>query len=138
HRVGVVDVPRPGHFEGKLDVTIRQQVIIFAGDGSAGLGPLLQVTELYPQNCALQALHPVVISAQNVMIFAILSPIAEHANCSRVVGIARGDGATLAVSAKILRRIKTEAGDVTDASDLPPFIFRAVRLRRVLDYDQSA
>src|SRR5712691_9245157 len=71
------------------------------------------------------------------MILAVLSPIAQHADGSPVLGIAGGHRAAFAVSAKIFPRIKTEARYISDATYGAPFVFRAVRLRGVFDHNQS-
>ena len=71
------------------------------------------------------------------MILAVLSPVAQHANGIRKLGVARGHCAAFAVCSEILAGIKTEAGHIADAADEAAFVFCAVSLRGVFDHDES-
>src|SRR5689334_16773479 len=94
------------------------------------------MTELYAQDCALETFHAKVVSAEKMVVFAILSPIAKHPDRSRVLGIVRSNGTALAIRAEILAGIKTETGHVPDTSNGPPLVFRTVCLRGVFDHHQ--
>src|ERR1700740_1880390 len=102
----------------------------------ARLGPALEMARLHPQDRALESLHAVIKSLEQVMIFAILSPIAQHADGSRILGIAGRDCATFAVGSQIFAGIKTEAGHIANAAHRTAFVFRSVSLRGVFDHDQ--
>src|SRR5208337_426699 len=85
------------------------------------------------QNRTLKTFHPVIESVQDVTIFSLLSPIAQHANRPRILGIVGCNRAALAVGSEVLRGIKTEARYVADAPHWPSFVLRTVRLRRIFD-----
>jgi len=95
------------------------------------------MAEFDPQNRPLEAFHAVVKSAQCVMILSVLTPVAQHANCAFMFGIAGGYRATFAVSAKILAGVKTEARHIPNTARRQTFIFGAVGLRGVFNYDKS-
>src|ERR1700722_4593457 len=117
-------MPSPPHFGGKHDPTVGQEAIVFSSDCPPRLRPSLKITQLDAQNRSLQTLHAVVVSAQQVMIFAILSPVAQHANLLRVIRIAGSDRPTLAVGAQIFGGIKTEAAQIADTACVVPVILR--------------
>src|ERR1700687_3923979 len=72
------------------------------------------------------------------MILTILPPSAQHANGARILGVAGGHRATLAVGPKIFARIETKARYLPDAADGASFVFCSVRLSGIFDYNQAA
>src|SRR6202045_2268553 len=105
-------------------------------EGTACLGPLLEMSELYSQDCSLKPFHPVIESPQYMMIFTVLPPVAQHANGAREFGVARGYGSAFAIGSQIFTGIKTETGHVSDAADRTAFILCSVRLRGIFDNNQ--
>src|SRR5450631_1013583 len=108
-------------------------LVVLSDDRPPRLGPLLEIAQLHAQDRALKPFHPIVVSAQHVMILAVLSPIAQHADGACMLGVVGGHGATLAVGSQILTGIKAEACHIADASDWTSFIFSSVRLRGVFN-----
>src|SRR4029077_18414014 len=70
--VDVIDMPCPWHLGGCFNIAVRQQLIVFAHNGTACLGPLFKMAQLHAQYRALETLHAVVVPAKHVMILAIL------------------------------------------------------------------
>src|SRR5713226_5771785 len=99
--------------------------------------PLFQMPQLHPKDGALQRLHSIVEGPQNVVVLAVLPPVPQHANRTRVLGIVRGYRASLSVSSKILSGIETEAADVAEITCRSPSVFRPVCLRGIFDDHQS-
>jgi hypothetical protein len=71
-----------------------------------------------PQDRPLEGLHPIIKAVQQMMILTVLPPIAQHADSLGILGVAGGHCSALAVSAKILSGIKTEAPDIPDVSEM--------------------
>src|SRR3984957_12700698 len=98
---------------------------------------MFEMPELHPQDRALETFHPVVISAQQVMIFPVCAPIPQHANFVRVLGVVRRNGAAFAVGSEILGGIKAETTNMADASGGSPLVLGPVSLRCVFDYHKA-
>src|SRR2546429_872394 len=94
------------------------------------------MAELDAQDGALQSLHAIVVTFYEVMIFALLSPVAQHPYVARVFGVIRHHHSSLTISAQILTGINTETAQVTDAAHSSPLVFCAMSLSRVLDDNQ--
>src|SRR5689334_23083289 len=96
------------------------------------------MSKLYAKDSTLETFHAVVVSAEKMVIFAILSPIPQHPNGTSVPGVVCCDSATFTISAKVLARIKTEASHLPDTSSRPTLVLRTVCLRGIFDHDQVA
>src|ERR1051326_5731346 len=70
------------------------------------------------------------------MILAILAPIAQHANRSRIFGIAGGYGTAFAIGSQVLPRIKAKAGHVADAAGAPSLVLRPMSLCGIFNDQQ--
>src|SRR5581483_6396200 len=105
---------------------------------AAGFRPAFQVPELYSKNRSLECLHAVVVAAQNVVIFPVLSPVAQQAQPVGIVCVVGHYGPAFAVGAQVFARIETEAAHIPDAADAPAIELRAVGLRGVLNHDEVA
>src|SRR5271168_4982216 len=96
-RIHMIDVPGPWHFGRRFHAAVREQFVVSLHDCASRLGPAFQMMQLYAQDRALKPFHAVIESAQHVMILAVLSPIAQPADRARILGIAGGQGTTLAI-----------------------------------------
>src|SRR5581483_10257255 len=122
--VDVIYVSCPSLFFGQLDLTIPELMVVLLDENSPRLGPLFQVFELDTQNRALEAFHSVVIPTQQVMVFPVLAPIAQHAHSAGVFGIVSRDCPTFPVSPQVLPRIEAEARHVPDTPNGLALVFR--------------
>jgi hypothetical protein len=71
------------------------------------------------------------------MVFPRLAAVAQDTQRFRVLGVVGDDHPAFAVRAEILARVEAEARQVAHAADAPAAVARAVRLRRILDDEQS-
>src|SRR5262245_55742726 len=71
-------------------------------------------------------------------VLPILSPITQHTQSCGVGLVVGDDRTTLTICAKILARIKAEAGHVTEGAGAATVIFSAVRLGGVLNQNNAA
>ena len=93
--------------------------------------------QLHAENRALKSFHPVVISAQHMVILAILSPIAQRADGLSILNIVSSHSAAFAICTQIFGRIKTKTRNVSDAAGGAALVFRTMRLCCIFDHDQS-
>ena len=133
HRVTVVDVAdvRPGR--GRRDAGGGQRPIVGGGDAAAGLRPRGQMTELDPQDGALQGLHPAVEPGVRRRAAVVAAPAPQRAHGPGVCVVVGDDHAALAVRPEVLGGVEAEAAEVAQAADPPSAVLGPVRLRRVLD-----
>ena len=103
---------------------------------TTGFCPLIQVTKLDAQNGALDGIHPVVVAFQRMVIAPALSPIAQHAQCVRLIVVVRHSHAAFAAGSKILAGIEAEASGQPHAACLGTEILGAMRLASIFDHDQ--
>ena len=114
----------------------RQQAIIQCGHRPAPLGPGFDVVHLDVEDRALDAVHPIVVAGDYVIVFGFLSPIAKQGNSSAELGPIGDHRPAFAIGAEVLAGIKAEAAKIADGARAPPLVFGAVRLRGVLDHDE--
>src|SRR6185295_635133 len=104
---------------------------------AAGLGPLIEMTELDGENRALNPLHAVVEALHDVVVALLLAPVAHHLDLPRVGRVVRRDGPAFAGGAEVLARVEAERGGVADAADAASLVLGGVRLAGVFDDGQS-
>src|SRR5262249_34487469 len=131
--INVINVPPLWEFLRNINPASGEEIVILARVGPARLGPLLEMTQLHPQNRALHPLHAVVESLEHVVIALLLSPVAKHADRLRVLFIAGDDRAAFAVCAKILARVEAEAARYPETAGAAPLVLRAMSLAGILD-----
>ena len=72
-----------------------------------------------------------------MVIFLFRSPIAQHSDLFRILGIVGCHHTGLAVGAEVFAWVEAKASHVAQAADAAPLVFRAMRLRRILNDDQA-
>ena len=75
----------------------------------------LQAFEFHPQHRALQRVHALIETDDVVVMFARRAPVAQQAQLRGELVALRGDGAGIAVSAEVLRRVEAEAAQSPEA-----------------------
>ncbi len=71
------------------------------------------------------------------MVLPLRTPVAQHADRPRVLGIVGDDHPALAVRAKVLSGIEAEAAHVSQAPGPTPFVLGTVRLTGIFDHHQA-
>ena len=115
-RVDVVDVAVVGQGGRSHDAAALEQLVVARRGRAARLGPLLEMAQLHAQHRALDALEPVVVALELVVVALLRAPVAQHADLPRVVGVVGDDHAAFAVGAEVLARVEAEAGHVAEAA----------------------
>src|SRR5690349_18279637 len=136
NRIDVVDVAASRHDPRDPESRRAKKGIVVCGMPAPRTGPRVEMSELHAQDGALQALHPVIESLDDVVITPLLAPVSQDSERVRVLGAVGRDEPGFAIRSKILARVEAEASEVADASDTAPFVLGAVRLRGVLDDDE--
>src|ERR1700735_4802885 len=95
------------------------------------------MSQLHAQYRALQTLHAVIESTQHMVILAILSPVAQHANSFRISSVVRRDRSALPIRSEVFGGIETETSDVADAARSPAFVLRPVRFCGIFNHNQA-
>ena len=99
--------------------------------------PAFEAPQFHSKHRALNSFHPVVVALDFVHVFALLTPVAQHADLGVVSRIVRHNRPRLAVRAEVLTRIEAEAAELADAAHAASFVLRAVGLGGVLDHYQA-
>ena len=98
--------------------------------------PFRQMLQLHAEHRALNAFHAVIVADFVVVIAHGGAVFAQGAGALVKGGVVRHQRAAFAAGAEIFAGIKTEAGNVAERADDFALVFRAVRLRGVLDQRQ--
>src|SRR5437660_9974534 len=70
------------HLARKYDVATIQELVIESRVPAACGIPLFQIFQLYAQQGGLQSVEPSIVAAEQVLIFFLLSVIAQHVKAS--------------------------------------------------------
>ena len=62
---------------GRLDVPVRQKLVVERGDGPPGLVPSVEVPKLHAENCGLQRVETPVESDLDVLVLSLPPVIAK-------------------------------------------------------------
>src|SRR5215510_1521139 len=73
-----------------------------------------------------------------MMVLPLRTPVAQHSDRPRVVGIIGYDHSAFAIRTEVLSRIEAEAAHVPQAPGPTPFVLGTVRLTGILDHREAA
>ncbi|RYE51979.1 MAG: hypothetical protein EOP20_15625 [Hyphomicrobiales bacterium] len=117
----MVDMPAPFGLQRQIDAGNTGKLLsVILSERPAGLGPVLEISQLDPQDGALDGVHPIVEAFLDMVITLELTPIAQPADPFGSGIAVGGDKATFA------------AGHA-DTAGAAPEIFRAMRLASIFD-----
>src|SRR5262249_12279811 len=92
----------------RLDIAIAQPAVIPGRPLLPSTRPALEPAQFHAKNCGLKRVHAVIETAQDMMIFALLAPVAQHAHHAIVGGVVGDNNSTLAAGAEVLTRVETK------------------------------
>src|SRR5207302_8404931 len=98
----------------------------------------IEIGQLGAQKQRLQLIEATIETAHVVMVFLLRAVVSQHADTLGEKGVVRGDSAGITKRAALLAGIEAERSRMPDAADRPALVARAVSLRRILQYLQSA
>src|SRR6185503_7594151 len=98
--------------------------------------PILEMPQLHTQDGALNGFHSIVVTNFVMVVLLALTMIAQALDPFRVIGIVSCDRAALSKRAEILARIKTKAGNRTQASCATSSVVGSVSLSCIFNDDQ--
>src|SRR5256886_14668237 len=97
------------HLARKYDVATIQELVIESRVPAACGIPLFQVFQLNAQNGGLQSVEPSIEAAEQVLIFFLLSVIAQHFQTSCDPKVICDDHTAVAVGPQVFPRIEAES-----------------------------
>src|SRR5690606_38932350 len=115
-RIDVIDVPALLPREGQLPPGPGQQFGIALRMRPARPRPAVEAAELHLEHGTLDRVHPVVVPAQDVVVLAVLAPVAEAPRRRGDRRVVRDQSTALAAGAETLAGIEAEAADMADGA----------------------
>ena len=112
-----------------VDVSFRR--------GSSLVVPLIEVSELHPENRGLHRIEPVVVSHLLVDVPLELRVMPERSRPFEHARIARRYRSPLAERPEILARIEGKRSRMAEGTRPPPLVCRSVPLAGILDDDDA-
>ena len=99
--------------------------------------PLFQVSQLHAQHCSLQSVKTAIVAAEQVLIFFLLTVVAQHLQTSRDPPVIGDHYPAIAIGPQVFSGIEAESCCVPQRACPPSFVARPVGLASVFNNDQS-
>lgn len=110
--------------------------VVTRGDFAAVFVEAVEVLQHHTADGGVDFVEPDVVAGEFMVVFALAAMVAQHPQPVGVIHLVCDDAAAIAEHGEIFRREKAERAEIAHAADGLALVFRALRLRAILDEPQ--